>query len=142
MLFTNLKKMTHRTVAGLLAIWLSGVIFLICCEKINGKMADADMCPMAKMSVDCDKGKEPNLSGATMRNGSNLCLECAGIIQAVFNKSRRVETVQKYVAVSSTPVIVKFSAAALIGHTPAFVDSQARLPDKQRTFVRNCVFRI
>ena len=86
----QIKKYLHRSLAGVMAVWLSGVVFLLCCQTTAAAMPDGDSCPMAKMSSHCDKMKQQNADSAVFEAPPVNCLNC-GFLPVVFDKTRKIE---------------------------------------------------
>lgn len=55
-----------------MAIRLSGVVFLFCCQEINGKAMEGDSCPLAKLSAHCDKAEKNKTSRFTTNQTDEL----------------------------------------------------------------------
>ena len=143
MTLAKFKMTMHKTIAGFMAIWLSGVVFLFCCEKINGTSVTADSCPLAKMSSHCDKAARAYLNSPVIERTDAECVDCCGFLPAIFDKARNIERTQKEIAVTLKPVALRFKAV-YSGKYPAPITTIVRshVADKQTTFVQNCVFRI
>jgi len=136
---TLLKRIAHKTLAGFMAVWLSGVVFLLCCQQMNGAGTDAESCPLAKMSAHCDKAG-PGFSFA--ESTDETAMDCCGFLPAVFDKARKVEQTQKQFAVAQKPAALKFTLPPVSQNSPTITAFYSRIPDRQTTFVKNCVFRI
>lgn len=125
-----------------MALWLSGVLFLLCCEKITASTMEVDSCPLAKMSQDCDKAVEQNTNLHIVVPVEGDCLDCCGFLPAVFDKSRNIEPAQKQAATPAKKVSFRPRPTQVAFHAAIFHIPATRISDKQRAFVRNCVFRI
>ena len=137
--FFSQKKM-QKTMSGLLAVWLSGFVFLLCCGMTKSP-ANAEFCPLTKAGNHCDKAKTKTNS-PTFSIQSDLKFDCCGFLPSVFDKVRKLE---KTWQTAQTPDKLKidlprFSFAesdfqiAEIYHPPDF--------NPQKIFIKNCVFRI
>lgn len=139
---TFLQQNTKRVIAGLLAVWLSGVVFLFCCEATKSKSTVAESCPLAKTNH-CHKmpGGKTDLEFAALQT-ENQTFDCCRFPVQVFDKARKIETVQQAAIVST---VVKISAPKL-----SFIKTDFKFPavyqsfirNRGSTFLRNCVFRI
>lgn len=140
MTIRQLKKIMHKTLAGSMALWLSGVVFLFCCETLNARSMTTESCPLAKMSEHCDKAKQANNPSVSLTNETSM--DCCGFLPIVFDKSRKIDQVQKQAAVAPAMIAVKFTLPAIHGDSHSFDAFTSRIPDRHGTFIKNCVFRI
>jgi hypothetical protein len=134
-----LKDAARKTLAGFMAVWLSGVVFLICCDIVNGRSMAAEICPLAKMSEHCDRSK--STADVVKRSGADT-VECCAFLPALFDKNRKLERTEQPELVSSQPVTVRFTVPQPAVKSQAFDISTPYIPDRQYTFIKNCVFRI
>ncbi len=139
---TQLRKYARVSLAGFMSVWLSGVIFLLCCDKINGRSSEPEFCPMAKMSGHCHKAKRQNADSHFVETAPQDCVDCCGFLPAIFDKNRKVERdqkqatrIEKVVAVQVKQPVVKNLAV-----TPRAVYTRVSL--QKKSFIKNCVFRI
>lgn len=142
MTFRNLKKITHKTLAGFMALWLSGFIFLFCCSTLNAKTMEKESCPLAKMSKHCDKAKNANQNVPVVESTDESSFDCCGFLPVVFDKSRKIEQDQKQIAMTPKVIVVKFILPRPANISPTFTAFQSRVPNRHGTFMKNCVFRI
>ena len=141
MSFTRLRKITHKTLSACMAVWLSGVVLLFCCDEINGRSMKAD-CPLAKMSAHCDKGEKDKASQVIASQTAEQGMECCAFIPVLFDKTRTVESGQQPSA----------AAPALVVEVPRLVSIQANFAPassyrstallRNNTFLKNRTFRI
>ena len=139
----DVRTFMHRSLTALMVVWLSGVVFLFCCQNTKAASAMADSCPMAKSHSHCDKAGKTDGKGPFIDASTPVCLQCA-FLPVVFDKSRKVEVVRTQVAEPAAAVAVKtfrlpVMAAAINVLASPF---QTRVADRHGTYVRNCVFRI
>jgi hypothetical protein len=135
----QIKKTAHKAIAGFMALWLSGIIFLLCCEKLNAKQAEAEFCPLAKMSGHCDKTE----SGAPVIEAvADASVECCAFLPVVFDKARKIEQTQTHAAITPTPAATKFHFPRPAIKTQPAVAFHARVPDRHATYLINRNFRI
>jgi len=141
MSFRQLKQNTHKLLTGFMAIWLSGAVFLFCCEKTNGAPEGVEFCPMAKISAHCDKAKQGasvNVSIST----EEPSVDCCGFLPAIFDKARKLERTQKQTASAPVTLVVSHLQVPIAENKAV---SDAFLPfiaDHQKLFIHNCVFRV
>ena len=132
----------NKTVSGLLVFWLSGLIFLFCCEMPKAQAAETDSCPLAKISH-CDKqtAGESDSSGASFQIYTRA-LNCCRLVPAIFDKARKIEQIPQTSEALTTPEISspKFS---IVERKIEFVRTY-RPPVLNRggTYLKNRVFRI
>lgn len=133
-----LQQNIKRTVAGLLAVWLSGVMFLFCCEATRAKMSEAESCPLAKKNH-CHKQSNGE---AFSIEAENQMLDCCRFPSQVFDKVRKIEA--NYQAAKTVDKIIiappKYTFAA-----SDFVSAkvyQSVVQNRGSTYLKNCVFRI
>ncbi len=124
-----------------MAVWLSGFVFLFCCQPIDAKPA-ADSCPLKKMGVHCDMAEKQNTASDVVDRSTEPCVDCCAFLPIVFDKTRKIEQNQKQIAVvpealTRRPAIIR---PANFSHSlPAI---RSRVSNRHGTYLRNCVFRI
>jgi hypothetical protein len=136
------SNVSQRIVSGALIFWLSGLIFLFCCEMPMAKAAEEDeSCPLAKINH-CDKktASENNSQSASFQSESRA-FDCC-ILPNIFDKARKIEQNPQTAVIALT---VKIS-------TPEFsiVENRFDAPRLYRppvlnrggTYLKNRVFRI
>lgn len=134
---------TQRVVAGFMSLWLSGFVFLFCCEDMRAAEMDAASCPLMKASSHCDHASKQANTGDSMVGTKPACVECCAFLPVVFDKSRKVDPVQKQIVVPQTAVAaIKFSYPESRPGVPPASSLAGRVPDRHGTFLKNCVFRI
>ena len=133
-------KLARVSLAGIMAVWLSGVVLLFCCHPVVASPA-AYSCPMAKMSAHCDKAKKHTADSHVVTRPTADCIEC-GFLPVVFDKSRKVDQVQKQAAPTAERIAVRFDPLVFVDVKPEPVASYRWAPSFDRVFIRNCVFRI
>lgn len=135
-------KFIHKALTGFMAVWLSGVVFLLCCQTMNAKALAAESCPLAKKSDHCDKAKKAEQNAPVIEFKGGSSVECCSFLHAVFDKARKVEQNQKQIAITSKVLPFRFEPPRPASISPTFAASRSRVPDRHGTFIRNCVFRI
>ncbi|HEX3100402.1 MAG TPA: hypothetical protein VHQ01_01345 [Pyrinomonadaceae bacterium] len=136
---SNIMKYLHTTLAGVMAVWLSGVVFLFCCHTASA--APVDSCPMAKMSAHCDKGMKQNNASHVVTPSAVDCIQC-GFLPVVFDKSRKVDQVHKQLTPAIARIAVHFDPLVFAVPAAKAPPLYARVPVRERIFIKNCVFRI
>jgi len=135
-------KITQRTVAAFMALWLSGFVFLFCCGPTKAAVEETKSCPLAKQAHHCDTANDQNEASDTVSRAQGVCVDCCGFLPAVFDKARKVDQPQPPVTAPESVLV----AARLVTPRPiriatAFTYS-TRFSDKSRTFISTQVFRI
>lgn len=132
---TNLRKL----LAASLAIWLSGVVFLITCHATTPDMAD---CPLMRMGAHCDKADKDKEADSVLPQTSEDGLDCCAFIPTLLDKSRNIHAVQQMIAPTTVPVLAP--EPAIIERTnfrpPTFHTSA--LLTRNNTFLITRNFRI
>ena len=136
MSFGQIRKIAHRSVAGVMAIWLSGIVLVFCCD-VRGGQASHGSCPLAKMSHHCDKAKQASTSAFAF-DGMGRC----ELLPAVFDKSRKVEQIEKQSAATPALAVVRFSLPLVRHVSVSPIPTLVYVPDRQGSFIRNRVLRI
>ena len=139
----SLKKYIRISLAGFMSVWLSGVVFLFCCEKINGKTSEVEFCPLAKMSSDdCPMAKEQNADAEVVETAQEDCVGCCAFLPVVFDKTRKIEQNQKQIATPANVVAVQFNPPGTVNFSPKPFVIYSRINYQNDLLVKNCVFRI
>jgi hypothetical protein len=137
------QQKTKRAIAALLAVWLSGVVFLFCCEMPNAQASEAESCPLRKTSH-CDKKLiDETASQFDSFETENESINCCRFMSQVFDKARKLETNQQPSDIATTVVVVlppKFSFLKI--NSPSFIAYQSAIHNRGSTYLRNRVFRI
>ena len=131
----TIKEYARRPLAAFMAIWLSGFVFLLCCDMANGAP------PEAPVMSHCHKAKQEQII-STSASVSDTSIDCCSILPAVFDKSRRVERTESVAATSAEasskslpPAVVSIVSVASSFYSPP-------LPDLHKSYIRNRVLRI
>ena len=136
----QIKKIAHKTLAGSMAVWLSGIVFLFCCQEMSAA-TQPEFCPLAKMSGHCDKA-DLNSDSSVVENTSAQHFDCCAFLPVVFDKARKVDTVQKQVAITSEPIRPRYVDQTTHFSTVSFVAINSRVADRHDSYLKNRVFRI
>ena len=137
-----LQQNAKRAIAGLLAVWLSGVVFLFCCEMPNAQAAEAESCPLKKTSH-CDKKlTDETVSQFVLFETENETANCCRFMSQVFDKVRKLETNQQPANVSAIVKVPSPKFAFLKTESQSRNFYQSVIRNRGSAFLRNCVFRI
>jgi hypothetical protein len=143
---------TKRVFAGLLAVWMSGIVFLFCCGAMPNAKAqglDAESCPLAKKGH-CDKsmngGESPvdnNASRFDANPADGSSFDCCGFLPQVFDKARKTENIKQVAAIATTQAAPSLPKFVFIKTAPnAFYSYRPRPLNRSGTYLKNRVFRI
>lgn len=140
-----IKTLVRKTIAGFMAIWLSGFVFLFCCvAAFGGPMGEASS-SMDSMSEHCKKAMAAK-SVKESHDGFELSgaerLDCCGFLPAVFDKNRKIDRIDKVETVSSQRISVRFDIKHVTCRLSSTVKRRPYIPDRQYTFIKYQVFRI
>jgi len=138
----HFKNITRKTLAGLMALWLSGVVFLICCGTMSGQSMDAEFCPLAVKSAHCDKTEAADSSAPGIERAETETVDCCAFLPALFDKNRKLERTEQPETVSNQPIAARFYLSPTIVRQTESSAFTPHIPNRQNTFVKNCVFRI
>ena len=137
-----LRENTKKITAGLLAVWLSGAVFLFCCETSKANVSEIESCPLKKASH-CNKTlTDETISQFVWLAAENHTIDCCRFPSQVFDKARKLETNQQTASVSEIAKVSspKFEFFKTEFQSPNFYQSVIR--NRGRTFLRICVFKI
>ena len=131
-----------RIFAGFLAVWLSGIVFLLCCTAPAAKAAEIESCPLAKKGH-CKKSAddEKALRFENLESGGTS-FDCCGFLPRVFDKVRKIEKAEQ---IAALPVRIKTAPQlfAFIKIQPiAFPGYRPPPNNRSGTYLKNRVFRI
>jgi hypothetical protein len=130
------------SLAGFMSVWLSGALFLLCCHVVTAAPDKHDSCPMAKMSHHCDKAKHQDDSFPAFGKPDLFCVGGCAYLPAVFDKSRKIETIHTQAAPAGKTVSVRFDQPVLTSRAADAPSVYSRLHARKKIFVTNCNFRI
>ena len=136
------RTTTRKTLAGFMAIWLSGVVFLLCCHVQNTMAAGMESCPLVKLGAHCDKADKEKDSEKVEKQSTEPGMDCCAFIPVLFEKTRTRDSNQQIAIVAPTTVVVKPRLVAVqINFAPAYPYLSTVLI-KSDTFLKNRTFRI
>ena len=138
----QLKYTTRTTLAGFMAVWLSGVVFLICCGTMSGTAIDAEFCPLTAKSAHCDKAEAVDSSAPVVERTQSETVDCCAFLPILFDKNRKLERTEQLESISNQPLAVRSFTSPTVIRRPDRVAFTPYLSNRQNTFVKNCVFRI
>ncbi len=122
-----------------MAIWLSGVLFLLCCHQAVDAM---ESCPLARLGVHCDKTEKEKDSEKVEKQSSGQGMDCCAFIPAFFDKTRTIDSNQQVAVNAPTTTVIKLRLMTTqTNFAPAYRYLSAVLL-KNNTFLINRTFRI
>lgn len=133
------RQNTKKIAAASLVFWLSGILFLFCCETTEA--AEAESCPLAKKSHCLKQSSGENVSLIASVQPKET-LDCCRFLPQIFGKERKIETVQKAETPAEGVKVLqpKISIVSRIfSPEPTF---QSIIINREDTYLKNCVFRI
>jgi hypothetical protein len=138
----SVRNILQRSLAGFMAVWLSGVVFLFCCPEMKAAAA-ADFCPMMQMSSHCDHAAKQEPANDSVEGVRPACFECCAFLPVVFDKSRKIDVVQKQISAPKEELaLAKFKFPAARFAMPQSRLLKQRVADRHGTYLVNGVFRI
>ncbi len=137
-----LRQNTKKIVAASLVFWMSGILFLFCCDSIKAQTAEAESCPLAKTKHCSKQAASENNSESASVQTERQALNCCRFLPLIFNKAVNIEKTQKIVTVLES---VKISQPVFSIINREFA-AQRTFPsvviNRENTHLKNCVFRI
>lgn len=137
----HFRKISHKSLAGFLMIWLSGIVFLFCCEMAAAQSLESEFCPLSKTQSHCDKAADNNLNTLSDQPAGSST-GCCAFLPAVFDKTRKIEKAQQ-------PVMADYK---LFVNRPRFIlandnreipaNYRATVLSQNNLHIRNCILRI
>jgi hypothetical protein len=135
----QIKRVAHKAFAGLMALWLSGFVFLIAC---HAQSDDANVCPLMKLGAHCDLAEQAKNAEKVTHQTNDDGLDCCAFIPAFFDKTRTNEGHQQIA--TNAPAVVAEQPRPVSFRTnfapfPSYVSTSLLRND---TFLKNRTFRI
>lgn len=140
-----LKTFARKTLAGFMAVWLSGFLFLLCCAVVPGGPIDAVSNSLDSMSEHCKKAmaaRSAKVSGDVFELSGTDSFACCGFLPTVFDKNRKIDRIDQLEIVSSQRLSVRFDVTHIAVRPSTTVRARPFIPDRQYSFIKNQVFRI
>src|SRR5436189_2501471 len=79
------KRIAHKTFAGFMALWLSGLLFLVACHAQSNEEFSG---PLMKMGAHCDFAERQKNAEKVTQPTTDDGIDCCGFISAFFDKRR------------------------------------------------------
>jgi hypothetical protein len=136
------RQIMKQTMSGLLVFWLSGLMFLFCCDMPNVQAAETDSCPLAKAN-ECNKEKsKENLSQFASFQRERQALDCCRMMPSIFDKARKVEKNPQTSEIASTFKISLPTFSIAVSSLDAPELYHPPVLNRGGTYLKNRVFRI
>ena len=135
---------TKKIIAASLVFWMSGVLFLFCCDSMKAQAAEtAESCPLAK-TEHCSKQSKAETASAdfVVIEPQPQTLDCCRFIPPIFDKTVKTEKIQKVEAALSTVKILQPKFSVVKSAFPAAKNFRSVVLNRENTHLKNCVFRI
>ncbi len=137
-----LHKVAYKTLSGFMAIWLSGIVFLLCCE-MPGDDAENARTQMDSMSEHCRRAMSKKNPGHAIELPDYDTFDCCGFLPGIFDKNRKLSRIDQPDADLTLQISARLNVARGVNfRQPVIVRSEPYIPDRQSTFLKNQVFRI
>ena len=135
------RQMTKRIFTAALAVWMSGIVLVVCCQisLVNAANNEIESCPLAKKDH-CAKSAQNNF-GESFGNESQS-FDCCVFPAKVFDKARKIE-VQPPTAEVVKTVEIAAPKSYIVRRTFTFPKiNQSFIRNRGSTYLQNRVFRI
>lgn len=135
------RKFPQKPLAAFLIVWLSGFVFLFCCEMSTAAATQDEFCPLAKVQNHCDKSTEESryLSASDLPHSN--AAECCGFLPVVFDKKRKVEKVHQ-VAPATRRLKAELAQTIAFNKSAEPASYRSFRVVQRKIFAKNCIFRI
>jgi len=136
----NFRQNSKRIFTAALALWLSGIVVLFCCN-MPAKAANGEIesCPLAKKGH-CAKTAETNLKDFFGQQPPTF--DCCAFPAKIFDKARKLEKSPESAATAET-VEIAAPQFFVVGKTfKSAKVHQSFVSNRGTTHLQNCVFRI
>ena len=141
MSFKQLKMISHKALVGTMAVWLSGIVFLLCCETLNVRAAEPEFCPLAKVLEHCDKA-DKNKDSQVVSNQSEQGMDCCAFLPMFFDTTRAIQANQQVAAVAPTAVVEVPRLLSVQANFASTSSYRSTVLLRNNTFLKNRTFRI
>lgn len=140
--FRPQNSKAKRIFAGLLAVWLSGVVFLLCCGMPKVQAAEIESCPLAKKGHCAKSSGDENALRFEIFQNADSSFDCCGFLPQVFDKVRKAERNQEVSELPIKPELPALSFDSIKTQATASLHYRPRPINRSGTYLKNRVFRI
>ena len=137
-MFRRSMHIFRLTLAALMAVWLSGFVFLLICGRGPDTL---EMCPLAKAGIHCDKAEKQRNAEKVEKQTSDQGVDCCAFIPAFFDKTRTLESHQIAAPALSSFVLQPVAVIVRADFIPAF-QPRSFVPLRNNSFLINRSFRL
>lgn len=134
-----LQQNTKKIIAASLVFWMSGVLFLFCCETTEASKIES--CPLAKKSHCLKQTSSESVSQFASVQGAET-LNCCRFLPQIFAQSANIEKNQKVFSIATAAKVLQPKFLILVGEFSAPKEFQSVVINRQATYLKNRVFRI
>jgi len=134
----SFRQNTKKIIAASLVFWMSGVLFLFCCG--TAQATETESCPLVK-TEHCSKQSDVNRL-AEFASVQPQTLGCCRFLPPAFDKTLKIEKIQKIEAALSTVKILQPKFLVVKSEFPAAKNFRGVVINRENTYLKNCVFRI
>ena len=132
---------TKKIVAASLIFWMSGILFLFCCETAKVE-AQAESCPLAKAHHCSKQISSGGVSPFASVQPEQQAFDCCQFLPHIFDKARKIEKMQKVELAAASTTVLQTTFSVAIHQFPARKTFHPVLISWENTHLKNCVFRI
>lgn len=137
---------TKKIIAASLVFWMSGILFLFCCETARVEAAEAESCPLAKASH-CHKQSSKQTAGGGGSQSVSIepaqhAVDCCRFLPHIFGQSASIEKNQKIVSTAAAIKVLQPKFSIINRQFFAPKNFQSVVINRAETYLKNCVFRI
>lgn len=137
------RQNSKKIIAASLVFWMSGFLFLFCCESVKAQSTETESCPLAKTQHCSKQSKaETAVSDSISIKSEQQTVECCRFLPAIFDKTRKVEKTQKVEARLASVRISQPKFSVVKQEFSVKRNLCSFVPDRVDTHLKNCVFRI
>ncbi len=138
----HFRKISHQSLAGFLMIWMSGFIFLFCCEMAAAGTLEGEFCPLSKAQSHCDKSVSDNDAQVISNQSDGLSPDCCAFLPVFFDKTRKIEKAQQAAPVSSKLIVDRPHFTIVSDNRAISANYRAATLPQNNLHIRNCILRI
>ncbi len=131
-----------RIISGSLIIWLSGIVFLFCCEMPKVQASNVESCPLAKTQHCSKQSNVETISVFALLQTNQQSYDCCHFLSRVFDKARKIEKIQKAETAQTTVKVFQPVFSAITHSFSAPKSFHSVVINRENTHLKNCVFRI
>lgn len=136
------QRNIKQVISGSLIVWLSGIVFLFCCEMPKAQASNVESCPLAKTHHCSKQSNAETVSGFASLQTNQLTFDCCKFLPLVFDKARKIEKIQKTETAQTTVKVFQPIFSAVKHWFPAPKNFHSVVVNRENIRLKNCVFRI